>query len=116
MTDSTGLFNDSTEKPRSSLASSSVLYNDQQSSSGSGDTGVVGAAPVAVGTQANDYAEMSQRWGGTTLGGASFEEASLINVITPFPELSSFFPLVGILVAVGSSTYLRRRRASKMSD
>ena len=36
--------------------------------------------------------------------------------ITPIPELSTFFPLVGLLVAVGSTQVLRRRRSAKMSD
>ena len=35
--------------------------------------------------------------------------------ITPIPELSTFFPLVGLLVAVGSTQVLRRRRAAQLA-
>lgn len=36
--------------------------------------------------------------------------------ITPVPEMSALFPIVGLLVAVASTQILRRRRAAKMQS
>lgn len=114
-TDSNGFFNGSLGALRYTLGGNNVLYNDQQSGSGAGDINIYIPVSAFAGTQANDYVYMYQRWGNTQSSQGGFEETSLIRGITPIPELSSFFPLVGILAAVGSSTFLRRRRAAKMS-
>jgi hypothetical protein len=44
-----------------------------------------------------------------------FEEFSLVQNITPVPEMSALFPIVGLMVAVGSTHVLRRRRMAKAS-
>ncbi len=44
---------------------------------------------------------------------AGFEEFALVQNITPIPELSSFFPIIGLMVAVGSTSYLRKRKLAQ---
>ena len=50
----------------------------------------------------------------TTAGG--FEEFVLVRNLAPVPEMSALFPIVGLLVAVGSTHILRRRRMAKVSS
>ena len=115
-TDANGFFNGSLGALRYSLGGNSVLYNDQMSGSGAGDINIYIPVSAFAGTQANDFVYMYQRWGNSDSSQGGFEETSLIAGITPIPELSTFFPLVGLLVAVGSTQVLRRRRSAKMSD
>ena len=118
-TDHNGVFNGSLGTLRYNLdagTNNTVLYNDQQSGSGSGDIDIFIPASYFAGTKSNDYVYMYQFWGGadtTTEGG--FEETSLIAGITPVPEMSALFPIVGLMVAVGSTHVLRRRRMAKAS-
>jgi hypothetical protein len=59
---------------------------------------------------------MYQRFGGAdamTEGG--FEETRLIAGITPIPELSSFFPIVGLMAAVFATNVLRRRKLAQQT-
>jgi hypothetical protein len=42
-----------------------------------------------------------------------FEETRLIAGITPIPELSSFFPILGLMVAVFATNVLRRRKLAQ---
>jgi hypothetical protein len=44
---------------------------------------------------------------------AGFEEFALVHNVTPVPELSSFFPIIGLMVAVGSTSYLRKRKLAQ---
>jgi hypothetical protein len=88
-----------------------VLYNDQQSGSGSGDIDIFIPVSAFAGTKPSDYVYMYQFWGNadaSTEGG--FEETALIAGITPVPEMSALFPIVGLMVAVGSTHALRRRK------
>ena len=73
--------------------------------------------PVSAfaGTQPSDYIYMYQRWGNTDGSAGGFEETSLIAGITPVPEMSALFPIVGLMVAVGSTHILRRRQMAKAS-
>jgi LPXTG-motif cell wall-anchored protein len=59
---------------------------------------------------------MYQRWGNTDSSQGGFEETALIPGLAPVPEMSSFFPIVGLLVAVGSTSILRRRRMAKVNS
>lgn len=68
-----------------------------------------------AGAQLNDFVYMYQRWGNTDSSEGGFEETALLDGMTPIPELSSFFPIIGLLVAVGSTQVLRRRRMARMS-
>ena len=118
-TDSKGVFNGSLGTLRYNLdatGNNTVLYNDQQSGSGSGDIDIFIPLSAFAGTQQNDYVYMYQFWGNTdATSDGGFEETRLIAGITPIPEMSAFFPIVGLMVAVGATHVLRRRRMAKTS-
>jgi hypothetical protein len=118
-TNSSGFFNGSLGTLVYSLGNNQVLYTDQNTGSGGGDINIYIPVSAFAGTQANDYIYLYQRWGNsdstnTTQGG--FEETSLIRGLAPVPEMSAFFPIVGLLVAVGSTSILRRRRAAQVKS
>ena len=116
-TDSNGFFNGSLGTLVYDLGANQVLYNDQDSGSGEGDINIY--IPVSfflnAGVTANDFIYMYQRWGNTDSTEAGFEETALIRGLTPIPEMSTFFPIIGLLVAVGSTHVLRRRRMARVS-
>ncbi len=112
-TNAQGFFNGSLGNLRYDLGGNQVLYNDQQSGSGAGDINIYIPVSAFAGTQANDYVYMYQRWGNTQNSQGGFEETALIRGITPIPEMSALFPIVGLLVAVGSTHVLRRRRMAR---
>jgi hypothetical protein len=85
--------------------------------SGSGDAFLYIPASAFAGTNANDFVYMYVNFGNadmTTAGG--FEEFALVRNLAPVPEMSAFFPILGLLVAVGSTSILRRRRMSKVNS
>ena len=118
-TNSNGNFNGSLGTLRYDLdagGNNSVLYNDKNSGSGSGDIDIYIPVSYFAGTQQNDYVYMYQLWGnadGMTQGG--FEETRLIAGITPIPELSSFFPIIGLMAAVFATSILRRRKLARQA-
>jgi hypothetical protein len=59
---------------------------------------------------------MYQRWGNSDSDSSNggFEETALIRGLAPVPEMSALFPIVGLLVAVGSTKMLRRRKAAQI--
>ena len=82
--------------------------------SGSGDAFIYVPATAFAGTNPNDFVYMYVNFGDadmTTAGG--FEEFTLVRNLAPVPEMSTIFPIVGLLVAVGSTSLLRRRRAAQ---
>ena len=116
-TNSSGTFNGSLGILRYDLGANQVLYTDQNTGSGGGDINIYIPVSAFAGTQANDYVYMYQRWGNAdamTQGG--FEETSLIRGLTPVPEMSALFPIFGLIVAVGSTSLLRRRRMAKVNS
>jgi hypothetical protein len=85
--------------------------------SGSGDAYIYIPTSAFAGTNPNDYVYMYVNFGNadmTTAGG--FEEFTLVQNLTPVPEMSALFPIVGLIVAVGSTSILRRRRMSKVNS
>jgi hypothetical protein len=112
-TDGSGFFNGSLGTLRYSLGNNSVLYNDQNTGSGGGDINVYVPTSLFAGTKSTDYVYLYQRWGNTDASQGGFEETSLIRGLAPVPEMSAFFPIVGLIVAVGSTSILRRRRAAQ---
>jgi hypothetical protein len=85
--------------------------------SGSGDALFYIPAAAFAGTNANDFVYMYVNFGNadnTTAGG--FEEFTLVRNLAPVPEMSALFPIVGLLVAVGSTTILRRRRMARVNS
>ncbi|MEY2550514.1 MAG: hypothetical protein QOG12_658 [Verrucomicrobiota bacterium] len=115
-TDGSGFFNGSLGTLRYDLGANQVVYNDQNTGSGGGDINIYVPVSAFAGTNANDYVYMYQRWGNTDASQGGFEETALIHGLAPVPEMSSFFPIVGLLVAVGSTSILRRRRMSKVNS
>jgi hypothetical protein len=85
--------------------------------SGSGDAYLYIPATAFAGTNANDFVYMYVNFGSadvTTAGG--FEEFTLVRNLTPVPEMSALFPIIGLLVAVGSTRILRRRRMAQVNS
>jgi hypothetical protein len=85
--------------------------------SGSGDAFFYIPASAFAGTNANDFVYMYVQMGSAddpTAGG--FEEFTLVRNLTPVPEMSALFPVFGLLVAVGSTHILRRRRMARTNS
>ena len=115
--DRNGDFNGSLGTLRYDLGNNEVYYVDRHRGSGESDINVYIPVALFAGAQGNDYVYMYQRWGSAdamTEGG--FEETRLIAGITPIPELSSFFPIVGLMVAVGATNVLRRRKMAQQNS
>ena len=115
-TDGNGEFNGSLGTLRYDLGNNEVYYVDRHRGSGESDINVYIPVSLFAGAQANDFVYMYQRWGNAdamTEGG--FEETRLIAGITPIPELSSFFPIIGLMVAVFTTNVLRRRKLAQIS-
>lgn len=113
--DSNGFFNGSLGTLRYDLGGNSVVYNDTHSGSGTADISIYIPVSAFAGTQPNDYVYMYQRWGSADASEGGFEETALIQGITPVPELNALFPIVGLMVAVGSTHVLRRRKMARTS-
>ena len=114
--DANGDFNGSLGTLRYDLGNNEVYYVDRHRGSGESDINVYIPVSAFAGTSGSDYVYMYQRWGSAdamTEGG--FEETRLIAGITPIPELSSFFPIVGLMVAVGATNVLRRRKMAQQT-
>ncbi|MGI8891057.1 MAG: hypothetical protein ACR2G0_09795 [Chthoniobacterales bacterium] len=89
-----------------------LLDASRNNGSGSGDMYAYIPASSFAGVASSDYVYMYSRFGdqisadGTTEGG--FEEWSLATNLSPVPEMSALFPIVGLMAAVGSTHLLRR--------
>jgi len=72
-------------------------------------------ASAFTGTNPNDFIYMYAAMGldPNYPSGGGFESFALL---VPVPELSALFPIVGLLVAVGSTHVLRRRRMARVSS
>ena len=98
-----------------------VIDAGRNHGSGSGDVNIFIPVSAFAGTAPSDYiyvyalfseGNLKSNPDGTQGG---FEEFALVNNITPVPEMSALFPIVGLMVAVGSTHVLRRRRMAKAS-
>ncbi|MBA3726896.1 MAG: hypothetical protein H0W86_10680 [Armatimonadetes bacterium] len=102
-------------------AGDSYVLLDASRNNGSGSGDMLAYIPVSAfaGASDTDYIYMFSRFGdqsaadGMTEGG--FEEWSLVNSMTPVPEMSAFFPIVGLFIAIGSTQLLRRRRGAQIA-
>lgn len=78
--------------------------------SGSGDVNIFIPVSNFAGTNANDFIYMFAAFGlSDDVSAGGFEEFALV------PEVSSFFPIIGLIVAIGSTEILRRRRKARIS-
>jgi hypothetical protein len=116
-TDRNGNFNGSLGTLRYDLGNNEVYYVDRHRGSGESDINVFVPVSLFAGAQPNDYVYMYQRWGNAdAMSEGGFEETRLIAGITPIPELSSFFPIIGLMVAVGATSALRRRKMAQQTN
>jgi hypothetical protein len=91
-----------------------IIDAARNNGSGSGDVYIYIPTSAFAGTAPTDFVYLYAAFGnaeGDATGG--FEEFAL--VVTPIPELNALFPIVGLMVAVGSTHILRRRRMAKLS-
>ncbi|MBA2430873.1 MAG: hypothetical protein H0V56_02010 [Chthoniobacterales bacterium] len=115
LTDANGFFNGPLGQLRYDLGNNSVLYDDRNSGSGQSDIQFYIPVEFFAGAQSTDYVYMYQRWGGADSSQGGFEETAIAQGIVSTPELSSFFPIIGLMVAVLSTQILRRRRAAQLT-
>jgi hypothetical protein len=85
--------------------------------SGSGDVYIYIPTANFAGTADSDFVYLYARFGDADGDDAQggFEEFALVNNITPIPELSSFFPIIGLMVAVFATNVLRRRKLAQQT-
>jgi len=81
--------------------------------SGSGDMFAYIPVSAFAGTAATDFVYMYCAFGGTDPSQGGFEEWTL--VVNPIPEASTIFPIVGLLAAVFSTQFVRRRQLQQVS-
>jgi hypothetical protein len=101
-------------------AGDSYVLLDSSRNNGSGSGDMYAYVPVAAfaGVVSTDYIYMFSRFGdqmaadGSTEGG--FEEWSLVNNMSPVPEVGALFPIVGLVAAIGCTQLLRRRRGVQL--
>jgi hypothetical protein len=87
--------------------------------SGSGD--MYAYIPVSdfAGAKSTDFVYMYSLFGAnasadlTSQGG--FEEWALVAHVAPIPEVSTFFPIIGLLAAVFSTHFVRRQQMARIS-
>src|SRR5437660_485358 len=81
--------------------------------SGSGDMFAYIPVSAFAGTASTDFVYMYCAFGGTDPSQGGFEEWTL--VVNPIPEASTLFPIVGLLAAVFSTQFVRRRQLQQLS-
>lgn len=115
-TDVHGFFNGSLGTLVFDLGNGNTLkYTDAQHGSGSGDINIFIPVSDFAGFAPTDYVYMYQRWGNADDSQGGFEETALLQGFVPVPELSTLFPIIGLLVAVFSTHALRRRKLAELA-
>jgi hypothetical protein len=114
-TGANGYFNGSLGNLVFDFGNNTLKYDDQQHGSGSGDLNIFIPVSLFAGVQPNDYIYMYQRWGNADFSEGGFEETRIIQGVAPIPEMGTFFPLIGLMVAVLSTHALRRRRQLQLA-
>jgi hypothetical protein len=92
-----------------------AVYLDASRNSGSGSGDMFAYIPTSAfaGTSSSDFVYMYCHFGNTYPSNGGFEEWS--RVAAPVPEFSTFFPVIGLIVAVVSSYELRRRKLKEIA-
>jgi hypothetical protein len=83
--------------------------------SGSGDMYAYIPASNFAGANPSDFVYMYVKFGNADASEGGFEEWAIVNAVTPVPEMSALFPILGLMVAVLSTNVLRRRRMAKIA-
>jgi len=74
-------------------------------------TSAFAATNSTPGASSTDFVYLYCHFGTTYASNGGFEEWALV---APIPEASTFFPVIGLLVAVFSTYELRRRKLKQM--
>jgi hypothetical protein len=91
-----------------------LLDAARNNGSGSGDMFAYIPVSAFAGTSLSDFVYMYCAFGNTDFeSNGGFEEWTL--VVNPIPEASTFFPIVGLLAAVFSTQFIRRRQLAHLS-
>jgi hypothetical protein len=102
---------------RYSFSPGDAVYLDasrNRGGSGIGDMYAYLPTSVFAGTSSSDFVYMYSHFGNTYPSNVGFEEWS--RVVNPVPEASTFFPVIGLIVAVVSTYELRRRKLKQMAQ
>jgi len=100
---------------RYSFSAGDAVLMDYSRNNGSGSGDMFAYIPVSAfaGTASSDFVYMYCAFGGTYSTNDGFEEWAL--VVNPIPEASTFFPIIGLLAAVFSTQFVRRRQLQQVS-
>src|SRR6267378_8059188 len=91
-----------------------AVYMDYFRNHGSGSGDMFAFIPTSLfaGTAATDFVYMYCHFGNTYASNDGFEEWAL--VVNPIPEASTIFPIIGLLAAVFSTQFVRRRQLQQL--
>ena len=101
---------------RYSFSAGDQVLMDASRNNGSGSGDMFAYIPVSAfaGTAMSDFVYMYCLFGNSDKeSNGGFEEWTL--VVNPIPEASTFFPIVGLLAAVFSTQFVRRRQLAQVS-
>ena len=100
---------------RYSFSPGDAVYLDASRNHGSGSGDMFAYLPTSAfaGTSSSDFVYLYCHFGNTHSTNDEFAEWSL--VVNPVPEASTFFPVIGLIVAVVSTYELRRRKLKQMA-
>ena len=100
---------------RYSFSTGDAVYLDGSRSTGNGTGDMFAFIPVSAfaGTSLTDFVYLYCHFGDTFASNGGFEEWSL--VVNPIPEATTLFPIVGLLAAVFSTQFVRRRQLRQLS-
>ena len=91
-----------------------LLDASRNHGSGSGDMYAYIPVSAFAGTKMSDFVYMYCAFGNTDFESqGGFEEWAL--VVNPIPEASTIFPIIGLLAAVFSTQFIRRRQLAQVS-
>jgi hypothetical protein len=97
-----------------SLGDQVLLDASRNNGSGSGDMFAYIPVSAFAGTALTDFVYMYVLFGNSDKeSNGGFEEWTL--VVNPIPEASTFFPIIGLLAAVFSTQFVRRRQLAQVS-
>lgn len=100
---------------RYSFSPGDAVYLDASRNHGGGSGDMFAYVPTSAfaGTRSSDFVYMYSHFGNTYPSNGGFEEWAL--VVAPVPEFSTFFPVIGLLVAVFSTHALRRHELKQQT-
>ncbi|MFZ3375930.1 MAG: hypothetical protein WA183_10285 [Chthoniobacterales bacterium] len=100
---------------RYSFSPGDAVYMDASRNHGSGSGDMYAYIPTNTfaGTSSSDFVYMYCHFGNTYPSNGGFEGWS--RVVAPIPEADTFFPVIGLIVAVVSTYELRRRKLKQMA-